>query len=281
MPAQLSALLGLAVAGCLLLAVAGLRRRPRPPTASRLPRLGQADKRRLAAAAVAAVGVQVLVGWPVAALLVGLGVLLLPPILGGRRAARRGEARIEAVGAWAEMLRDNLRSAAGLEQAILASAIAPPPAIEQEVRGLAEHLSRRVRLREALAWFAAAVGDPIADLVVGQLQLAATAQAGQLADALSDMAAMAREHVGIRLDVESERAGIRTQIRMIVATTLVLAVGLEIFRRPFLRPYATVTGQLVLLVIGAGGVAAFILLAKLSRFAEPPRVLTQPREARR
>jgi hypothetical protein len=179
------------------------------------------------------------------------------------------------------MLRDNQRSAAGLEQAILASALAPPPAIEQEVRGLAEHLSRRVRLREALAWFAAAVADPIADLVVGQLHLAATAQAGQLADALTDMAAMAREHVGIRLDVESERAGIRTQIRMIVVTTLVLAGGLEIFRRPFLHPYATLTGQLVLLVIGAGGVAAFILLAKLSRFAEPPRVLAQAGEGRR
>ena len=134
----------------------------------------------------------------------------------------------------------------------------------------------------ALARFAATVRDPIADLVVGQLELAATAQAGQLAGALGAMAAMSREHVAIRLDVEPERAGIRTQVRMIVATTLLFAGALEVFRRQFLAPYATLRGQLLLLVIGTGGVVAFALLARLSQFAQPPRVLAaEPGEAKR
>jgi hypothetical protein len=133
---------------------------------------------------------------------------------------------------------------------------------------------------QALARFADALADPIADLVVGQLSLAATVQAGQLAEALTATAGMARDHVGIRLEVESDRAGIRTQIRMIVVTTILLAGGLDVFRRPFLHPYDSLTGQLVLAVIGAGGAAAFVLLARLSRFAQAPRVLATTQAGR-
>ena len=41
---------------------------------------------------------------------------------------------------------------------------------------------------------------------------------------------------------------------MIAVTTVLLVGGLEVFRRPFLAPLGTPTGQLVLLGIGAGTV---------------------------
>jgi tight adherence protein B len=272
----IAVLLALGCFGGLVLAGDGLCTRTRGSRPSPAWTLDRETRLRLAAAALAAAAVQVLVGWPVAALLVGVAVVRLPALLGGRKDAHRGEARIEAVGTWAEMLRDTLDAAAGLEQAILASAVAPPPAIAAEVTALAADLSRRIRLPAALDRFGAALADPVADLVVAQLTLAATCQAGRLAAALTDLAGMAREHVAIRLDIESDRAAIRTQIRMIVVTTVLLATGLEVFRRPFLRPYDTPTGQLVLVIIGVGGVAAFTMLGRLSRFAQPPRVLAHP-----
>jgi hypothetical protein len=171
------------------------------------------------------------------------------------------------------MLSATLASAAGLEQTILATAVFPPPAIAAEVTALADDLARRVRLDIALHRFAQSLADPIGDLIVAQLTLASAAPAGRLGDALAQMARMAREHVAIRLRVEADRAGIRTSIRMVVAVTAALAAGLAVFDRPFLRPYDTLTGQLVLVVLGAGFTAAFVLLARMSRFAEPPRVL--------
>jgi tight adherence protein B len=272
--AAIGALLGLCCAAGILLGFDALRRRPRARLTGRTRGMDRATRLRLAAGVGAGLLVEVALGWPVAALLVAAGVVLLPPLLGSRRAARRQEARLEAVATWAEMLRDNLRAASGLQQAIVATATAPPEAILPEVTRLAADLSRRIPLTIALHTFAATLGDPVADLVVGQLTLAATAQAGQLSKTLSTVADQAREHVAMRLDVEADRAGIRTQIRMVIVTTVLLAAGLILFRRPFLHPYDTLTGQLVLVVIGAGGFGAFALLARLSRFAQAPRLFT-------
>jgi tight adherence protein B len=280
MSVMLAALLGLACAGAVLLCVDGLRRRPRSngDLRARTARLDKAAQMRIAAGVVAGLLVEVTLGWPVAAGLVAAGVLALPPMLGSRRASRRQEARLEAVATWAEMLRDNLRSAAGLEQSIVSSAQSPPAAIAAEVTRLADDLARRVPIAEALRRFATDLADPIADLVVGQLTLAATAQAGQLGNTLSVVAAQARERVAMRLDIEADRAGIRTQIRMIVATTVLLAVGLVVFRRPFLRPYETLPGELVVAVIGMFWLAGFALLARQSRFADAPRMFASGSE---
>jgi tight adherence protein B len=274
MSAILAALLGLTCAGAVLVCVDGLRRRPRlyGDLRARTARLDKAAQLRIAAGVVAGLLVEVTLGWPVAAVLVAFGVLALPPILGSRRASRRQEARLEAVATWAEMLRDNLRSAAGLEQAVVSSAQSPPAAIAAEIGRLADDLARRVPIAVALRRFAADLADPIADLVIGQLTLAATAQAGQLGDTLSVVAAQARERVAMRLDIEADRAGIRTQIRMVVVTTVLLAVGLVVFRRPFLRPYESMAGELVVAVIGTFWLAGFALLARQSRFTDAPRM---------
>src|SRR5690606_16550296 len=56
--------------------------------------------------------------WPIAALYAGLAGWFLPSIVGGK-AAREGQiARIEAIASWAEMLRDTMAGAGGLEQSI-------------------------------------------------------------------------------------------------------------------------------------------------------------------
>jgi tight adherence protein B len=276
MPPVVGALFGLCCAVFALLAVDGLRRRPRASLAARIRATSRATRLRIAGGLLVGLLVEVMLGWPVAALVVAVAVVLVPPLLTGRVAARRQEARLEGVAAWAEMLRDNLRSASGLQQAIVASADAPPDAIAAEVRHLAAELARRVSLTQALPGFARALADPVAHVIVGQLVLAASAQAGQLSKALSEVAAQAREQVAMRLDVEADRAGIRTQIRMIIITTVALVAGLVLFRHAFLRPYQTLSGQMVIAVIGMTWAAGFALLSRLSRFTELPLLFADP-----
>src|SRR6185503_17879163 len=108
-------------------------------------------------------------------------------------------ARIEAVATWTELLRDTLSSAAGLEQAIAATAVVAPDPIRAQVRTLAGAVRGGVRLPHALRAFAADLADPTADLVVRALAQAAGHHGGQLTDCLTSLATTAREQAQIRL----------------------------------------------------------------------------------
>ena len=113
----------------------------------------------------AVVVVAALTGWPVAAVLAGLGAWALPSVLGGAKERAREVARTEAIAGWAEMLRDTLSAAAGLEQAIVATASVAPLPIRDEVVALAGRLEAE-RLVPALRRFADDLADPTGDLVV-------------------------------------------------------------------------------------------------------------------
>ncbi|MDI2127146.1 type II secretion system F family protein [Yinghuangia seranimata] len=236
-------------------------------------RASMVSARRLVATAVCAAGVGVLTGWPVAALLAGLAGWALPGLLRPDRASRVRTERIEAVAVWAEMLRDTLAAAAGLQQAIRATAPIAPPALETEVRALATAVEHGERLPDALRAFADDVDDPLADLVVAALLLAAERQAGQLADLLGSLAHATREQVTVRLKAGAERARVRTSVRMVVVVTLVMAFGLLLLDRAYLAPYGSATGQLVLAMVGALFALAFWWLARLASDRLPARIL--------
>lgn len=229
---------------------------------------------RLAAAVAAGLLTGAVTGWPVAAVLAGLAVWALPPLLGPDTAHTRRLARIEAVATWTEGLRDTLSAAAGLEQSILATAPAAPVAIRPEVQGLAAAIRRGERLPPALRRLADDLAGPLADLVVAALILAAQRQGRALADLLGSLAAAAREQAGMRLRTAASRARVRTTVRVIVATTLVMAAGLIVLNRGYLAPYDSTIGQLVLLLIGALFAAGFWWLSRISTLTEAPRYLT-------
>jgi len=183
---------------------------------------------------------------------------------------------VEAVAGWAEMLRDTLAAAAGLEQTILASAATAPAALRPEVAELAARLQRGERLPAALRVFADRVADPTCDLVVCSLSLASEHQVRQLAGLLGELAGEAREQVAMRLRVDAGRARTRTSVWVTVGTTVAFAAGLVLLNRPYLHPYDTPAGQLVLLTVGALFAVAFGWLARIGRLPEPERILTHP-----
>lgn len=279
--AALFGLLGAGLAVGVLLIMTGLRGRPvRPAAPSRLGSWLAAHHDRkqvgwLVLAVLAGLAVGVITGWVVGAILTVLAVVGLPQILGSNVDHKRHLERIEAIAEWTEMLRDTLVAAAGLEQAILATAPACPEAIREEITELAVRLERGERLAPSLRNLAEQLRDPTADLVISALVLAAEHQARQLADLLGELASEAREQASMRMRVEAGRARTRTSVRVIVITTLSFATGLVLLNRGYLAPYDTAFGQIMLLLVGTLFAAAFAWLARIARLREPERFLTE------
>ncbi|CAO5187364.1 Flp pilus assembly protein TadB [Frankia sp. AiPs1] len=272
-------LLGLGVGAGLLLIVYGWRgtnddARPRRVRTWPLPwRTDPRFGRWTAASLIGGIVAGLVTGWIVGGLLAALAVYGLPRMLGPDRAQARHVARTQGIAVWAEQLRDTLAAAAGLEQAIVATAPAAPAAIRADVATLAARLERRDRLAPALRGLADDLDDPLADLVIGALILASEHQARQLSGLLGQLAATARAQVDMLGRIEVGRARTRTTMRVVVLTSLVFAVGLVALDRAFLAPYSTATGQLVLLAVGAIFAGGFVWLRRMAAVTTPPRFL--------
>jgi tight adherence protein B len=269
---------GLGTAAGLLLTLVGFRRsqplsRTRPARQTRW----RADRTH-ALRAGAALGVGLVAaaatGWVVGGLLAAAGAWFLPALVGPDRAHARRVARIEAVASWTEMLRDTLAAAAGLEQAILATAPLAPTAIRDDVGRLAARLRSGHRLAPALRRLAEELADPTADLVIASLVLAAEHQARRLGELLGSLAETARAQAAMRMRVETGRARTRTSVRVIVVTTLGFAVGVVVLNRAYLTAYDSPLGQAVLLVIGALFSTGFAWLTRIAVGRPTARVLS-------
>ncbi|MET9293079.1 type II secretion system F family protein [Streptomyces sp. NPDC003077] len=242
----------------------------RPRCGALLARVGW---RRLTVMGLAGVMAGAVTGWLVGAVLAALAAVCLPQLLGRDKAAQARTERLEAVAVWAEMLRDTLSAAAGLEQAILATAQLAPPVLRPHTLALAARIERGQPLGVSLRAFADEVSDPVVDTVTAALVMAAERQARKLADLLGSLATATREQVAMRLRVDAGRARVRTSVRVITVTTAAMAGGLVLLNRPYLQPFSGLTGQLVLATVGGLFSAGFAWLLKIANFAEEPRVL--------
>lgn len=255
------------------LILTGWRGTPPGPRWWRLRRHRPRDRRRLAMAAAAGVAGGVVTGWVVGAVLITVAAWSLPRLLAREKDHARHLARVEAVATWAEMLRDTL-AAAGLEQAILASAALAPDDIHAEVTTLAMRLEAGHHLAPSLDKLADDLADPTADLVISALRLAATQHARNISELLGSLAAAAREQASMRQRIAASRARTRTSVRIIVGTTCAFAAALILLNRDYVSAYDTLTGQLVLLGIGAAFAVGFAGLARIAAVTQPARFLT-------
>ncbi len=273
----LLALLGAAVAGGLLMIAAGLfpRAEPAAPRPSRRQR-PPLPPGRLAAAAGAALMVAVATRWPVGAVLAALAAYTLPAVLGPDRAHRATIERVEAVAAWAEDLAGTLRSAAGIEQAIVQTATTAGPALRADLGRLAQAIGAGMRLPRALRRFADDLNDPTADMVVHVLLQAAQSQAREVAVSLSGVGVAARRQASGRMRVLASRARTKAATRIVTAVVLGVAVLLTVFAADFLGPYRTPVGQLILGVLGGGFSAALWWMTRIGRVHDLPRILIRP-----
>jgi Flp pilus assembly protein TadB len=248
-----------------------------PPTPSRVTvphDLGQL-LRPIAAGATCGLGALLLTGWLVAALAAAYGGYVAVRALSDRRASAKVEqARIIALASWCEQLRDLLTAEYGIVGTIGATARTCPEPIRPEVERLATRLSRQDP-RNAIRQFAAELDDPSGDLVASVLLLAMS-RSSRTSELLSELAGTIRDRAAMRLRVEADRSGQRSEARFIVAFSAVAIAGVLIFGRDseFLDAYDGGSGQLVLAFVIACFAIGGWWMSRLTRFERPARFLS-------
>jgi tight adherence protein B len=271
-----AALCGAVVGLGLLLVALGVRgaaprsrRRPQPVP----PWLADRLTLRIALGGAGLVVVWLVTGWPAGGAIAAIGGAAAPSLVGARARRNAAVARIEAIAAWAEQLRDVMAAAAGIQEAIVATGPLAPAPIGAEVRRLVERIStRRERLRPALERFADELAHPLGDMVVTSLLLASERQ-GHLGDLLSEVARSARQTATMRLRVEAARARTYVTTRLIVGITILITGWLLLFRREYLAPFDSAGGQVMLIVIGSVFLGAGSLMRRMAEPNEPTRLL--------
>lgn len=277
--AMLGFLVAMAAAALGLIALIRLARgRSALPKLSFAGTIDPVKTRQVGVAAAVGLVALVLTRWPLAGLAAGVIVLLWPRLFGGGAAGRRQLEKIEALAAWTESLRDTATAAAGLEQAIPATVPAAHALLRGPVRELAARLDGRVPLPEALARFADDVDDPAADMVVAALSLNARQRAGGLERILTSLAASSRTELEMRRKVEHERRSLRRQAQRIAFVVVGFVALQAVFARGWVEPYSTALGQVVLAVLTAIFLGAFIRMRSLSNSEVEARFLTSPEE---
>ncbi len=246
--------------------------RSMPAPASSLTATVAGARTRLTRALPLATVVLLLTRWPVAALGAATLGWFLGDLLGGKAARQRGVARTEAIATWAEMLRDTISAAHGLEAAIIATAPVAPDAIRAEIAALATDLER-LPIATALERLADDLAHPIADLVVAALVVAANGSVRELADLLGTLAAAARDEASMQLRVDATRARMRTAVQVITLCTLAMALGLVVLNPGYVKSYGSLLGQVVLAMIAGCWGVALAWLSSMSRFQAPARFL--------
>jgi tight adherence protein B len=192
----------------------------------------------------------------------------------GSGGAEREQARIEALASWCEQLRDLLSADNGIQGTIEASAVTCPAALRPEVSRLATRLTRQAP-EVAVRQFATEVDDPSGDLVASVILLAMS-RSGRTAELLSELASTIRERAMMRLRVEADRAGQRSEAKFVLGFGVAVVVGVVIFGRgtSFLAAYDTASGQLVLALVVAMYGLGMWWLSRLVRFERPSRFLS-------
>ncbi|MFQ1003701.1 type II secretion system F family protein [Modestobacter sp. SSW1-42] len=216
-------------------------------------------------------------GWPVAALATAGGVVFIPKVLGGGKAAKRMIATSEALADWTRRLADLISSGAAgsTRDALRRSLSSAPEAIAPAVTNLVTRMGPQ-GVEPALRQFARDVDDPAADKIAMVLILRERNGGPGLAEVLTTLAADLDDRSRMVREVEAERAKPRANMRTIVVVTLVLVVAMTLFAHTFLSGYSTPLGQVALLLVVVLFGTALRWMRRLSDPPRPPRVLVDP-----
>ena len=204
----------------------------------------------------------------------GLGVVGLvvglPWFFGGSAANSREIERTQAIASWTEMVRDNLAGAAGLEQALLATADIAPAPIATEVKSFANQLENRP-LVDALAVLGDSLTHASADLVVVSLASASRMEGRDLGPLLTRLSESIRADVRMRQRIEIGRARIRTSSKIVLAVTMITVAMVYLTSNNLLEVYDTANGQLWLLAVFALFISSLWMMNHFANIEVPER----------
>lgn len=267
----LAAFAGLLVVGGLWLSFASWRPVQRRERVPQPQRTAAGHQPRLIAAASGAVITLVITRWVVAAIAAGA----IAWVAAGGRGAKKRQAldkRTEAIALWAEMLRDAIGTARGVEGVLVATAATAPLPIRPEVQRMARRLQREP-LDAVLDDLADDLDHPIGDLVVTALRLTSTAGGRQVRDVLANLAVAAYAEAESRRRIEVARERPRSAMRYTAIVIGGFVTLLIVFSRKYLEPYDSPLGQIVLTFVSFYWAAGFWWMHRMGRVAPIERFL--------
>ncbi|MCI0689733.1 MAG: type II secretion system F family protein, partial [Sporichthyaceae bacterium] len=231
-------LLGAGVGLGVLVMINGFGPAPEPGEAAPLLRLrlGSAGTMRVAGAIGAALAVLVVTRWVAVAVATAVTVLVWPWLFGGARGQKTAIARLEALAAWIESVRDTVATGTALPEALPASAASAHPLIAPALWDLVDRMRAREPLDAALLEFADQLDDPTADEVIAALHLTMRTQGVQLKAVLSALATATRQQLQVRRQVEAERRSARRAQRVILGLFAAMVCGQLARNGGYVRP---------------------------------------------
>ena len=180
---------------------------------------------------------------------------------------------VEGIATFAELLRDSVSSAAGLEQAIRTVAGSVPQVIRPAVVRLTADM-RYGRTEDALRQFAEEVAHPTSDFVVAALLTAVQHQTRDLSGLLTQLSDSARDECRLYMRVWVSRARTRSAVRIVGASLAAFVGALFLFSPAYLAPYASMTGAVALVVVACGFASGLYLLDRMATFSPPGRLIS-------
>ncbi len=166
----------------------------------------------------------------------------------------------------------------GLIDAIAASLNSTPPALREPVARLVARLEAQQSLERAMRLWADEIDDRLADSVASVIILGGQLKGGGVARSLDALAQSVQDQARVRQDIEAERAMPRFVVRAIaLICTGMLILGM--LNPAYSAPYATVFGQIVLVLLVCAFIAVLAWMRKISAGTPIPRFLNVDEEA--
>lgn len=281
------ALVGLLVALAVLLVIAALRR-PRPPrdevrgSSRPLARLllqagwSSVSPSMLIAGSVLAglvggVLTAAVTGLPVAALLAAIVLGSAPLVLLRRRARQRTEL---ARASWPEAVDTmvaGIRAGLGLPDAVSAVAVSGPAVLRPVFAAASGEHRATGSFDAALDRLQDTAADAVADRVVVALRLARELGGTSVGEVLRTLSTMLREDARIRAEIRGRQSWTVSAARMAVAAPWITLLLLST-RPETVAAFASPGGTVVLALAALLTVGAYLLMTRLARLPELPRL---------
>ncbi len=246
------------------------------------------DWRRLARRGGIAAGIAgaaglgwVITGWPVVSAVVVAVVWLVPETIRQAATQRHERAMLEATRAWLQQLTTTVAAGVGLESALRESArqtrLDSP--IAAPLRRCVEQLDW-MDTEAALEQLAADLDNHVGDAAAVVLASALSHSTKGLRPALRALLEWADDQLDHLRQVDVEARGLRMTRRAVLGIWTMLAVYLAVTSPDLMAAYATVDGQLVLLLLAGLASGALWLLVVWSKIQGPERFFQHERAER-
>ena len=211
-------------------------------------------------------------GWPVAAAVAIAAMWLVPQTIRQAAKQRHERAMLEATRTWLQQLATTVGAGVGLESALRESArqTRDDSPIAAPLRRCVDKLDW-METEEALEHLAADLDNHVGDAATVVLVSALSHSTKGLRPALRALVEWADDQLDHLRQVEVEARGLRMSRRAVLAIWSVLAVYLAVTSPDLMAAYATVDGQLVLLLLAALAAGALWLLVVWSNIKGPER----------